>query len=81
MFGIPKIQFTDHMKLKKKEDQSVGGSVLLKWGINIPIERDTETKCQAETEGKVIWRLPHLRIHPIYNFPTQSPNVMQTRAC
>jgi hypothetical protein len=21
--GIPKIQFTDHMKLKKKEDQSV----------------------------------------------------------
>jgi hypothetical protein len=26
-FGIPKIQFTDHMKLKKKEDQSVGASV------------------------------------------------------
>jgi hypothetical protein len=24
--GIPKIQFTDHMKLKKKEDQSVGPS-------------------------------------------------------
>jgi hypothetical protein len=23
MLGIPKIQFTDHMKLKKKEDQSV----------------------------------------------------------
>jgi hypothetical protein len=29
MLGIPKIQFTDHMKLKKKEDQSVGVSVLL----------------------------------------------------
>ena len=24
---IPKIQFTDHMKLKKKEGQSVGASV------------------------------------------------------
>jgi hypothetical protein len=25
-FRIPKIQFTDYMKLKKKEDQSVGAS-------------------------------------------------------
>jgi hypothetical protein len=30
MFRIPKIQFTDHMKLKKKEDQSVDASVLLR---------------------------------------------------
>jgi hypothetical protein len=30
--GIPKIQFTDHMRLKKKEDQSVDASVLLKRG-------------------------------------------------
>jgi hypothetical protein len=29
-FGIPKIQSTDHMMLKKKEDQSVGASVLLR---------------------------------------------------
>jgi hypothetical protein len=28
--GITKIQFKDHMKLKKKEDQSVGASVLLR---------------------------------------------------
>jgi hypothetical protein len=27
---IPKIQFTDHMKLKKKEDQIVDASVLLR---------------------------------------------------
>ena len=27
---IPMLQFTDHMKLKKKEDQSVGASVLLR---------------------------------------------------
>ena len=29
-FGIPKIQFIDHMKLKKKEDQNVDTSVLLR---------------------------------------------------
>jgi hypothetical protein len=28
--GMPKIQFIDHMKLKKKEDQSVDASVLLR---------------------------------------------------
>ena len=35
MFRIPKIQFTDHMKLKKKEDQSVDASVLLRSGNKI----------------------------------------------
>ena len=34
---IPKIQFTDHMKLKKKEDQSVGASVLLRRGTKYRI--------------------------------------------
>ena len=34
--GIPKIQFTDHMKLKK-DDQSVDTSVLLRRGIKIPM--------------------------------------------
>jgi hypothetical protein len=29
--GITKIQFTNHMKLKKKEDQSVDTSILLKY--------------------------------------------------
>jgi hypothetical protein len=37
-FGIPKIQFTDHMKLNKKEDQSVDTSALLRRGIKIPWE-------------------------------------------
>jgi hypothetical protein len=32
---IPKIQFTDHMKPKKKEDQSVDASVLLRRGDEI----------------------------------------------
>jgi hypothetical protein len=30
MLRIPKIQFTDHMKLKKKEYQSAGASILLR---------------------------------------------------
>jgi hypothetical protein len=42
------------MKLKKKEDQSVDTSVLLRREIKIPLEGDTETKCGAETEGKAI---------------------------
>ena len=32
---IPKIQFTDHMKLKKKEGQSVDASFLLRRGNKI----------------------------------------------
>ena len=35
---IPKIQFTDHMKLKK-EDQSVGDSVLLRRGTKYSQEQ------------------------------------------
>ena len=53
---IPKIQFTEHMKLKKKEDQSVGASVLLRKGSKILVGANMETKCEAETEGKVIPR-------------------------
>jgi hypothetical protein len=53
-FGIPKIQFTDQMKLKKKENHSVDTLVLLSKEIKIPMVGDTETKCGAETEGKAI---------------------------
>ena len=35
MFGIPKIQFTDHMKLKKKEEKSVDAAVLFRRGDKI----------------------------------------------
>ena len=34
---IPMIQFTDHMKLKKKEDQSVDTWVLLRRGNKLPM--------------------------------------------
>jgi hypothetical protein len=38
------MQLTDHMKLKKKEDQSVDYSVLLRKGNKISMERIIETK-------------------------------------
>jgi hypothetical protein len=52
--GIPKIQFTDHLKFKKTEDQSLDISVLLRKGIKILMGGDTETKCEVETEVKAI---------------------------
>jgi hypothetical protein len=42
------------MNLKKKEDQSVDISVLLRRGNKTPMGGDTETKCGAETEGNTI---------------------------
>jgi hypothetical protein len=69
------------MKLKKKEDQSVDTSILLRKGNKIPIEGVTETKCGAETEGKAIQRLPHLGIHPINNHQNQTLLWMPTSAC
>ena len=49
MIRIYKIQFTDHMKLKNKEDQSVDISILLRNGIKLPFGGDSETKCGVET--------------------------------
>jgi hypothetical protein len=79
--GILKIQFTNHMKLKKKDDQSVDTLVLLRRGNKIPMEGVTETKCGTETEGMTIQSLPHLEIHPIYNHQTQTLLWMPTCAC
>jgi hypothetical protein len=55
------------MKLKKKEDQNVDTSFLLRIGNKIPMEGVTETKFVAKIEGRTIQRLPHPGIHPIYN--------------
>jgi len=59
------------MKLKKKEDQNVDASVLLRRGNNILLGGNTGTKSGAETEDKAIQRLPHLGIHPICSHQTQ----------
>jgi hypothetical protein len=76
----PKIQFAKHMKLKKKEDQSVDTSILLRRGNKILMEGVIETKFGTETEGMTIQRLPHLGIHPIYNHQTQTLSWMPARA-
>jgi hypothetical protein len=47
------------MKIKKKEDQSVDTSFLLRMGNKIPMEGVKETKFGAEMEGKTIQRLPY----------------------
>jgi hypothetical protein len=78
---IPKIQFTDHLKLKKKEDQSVGASVLLRKGNTVITGANMETKCRAETEGKSIHRLSHLGIHSIYSHQTLTIIWMPRNAC
>jgi hypothetical protein len=55
------------MKLKKKENQSVDALVLPRRGNKILMRANMETKSGAESEGKVIQRLPYLGIHPIYS--------------
>jgi hypothetical protein len=78
---IPKIQFAKLMKLKKKTDQSVDTSLLLRRRNKIPMEGVTETKIRAETEGSTIQRLPHPGIHPIHNHQTQTLLHIPTRFC
>jgi hypothetical protein len=58
------------MKLKKKEDQSVGTSTLLRRGNKITMEGVTEAKCGEDTEGMTIQKLPCLINHPIYKHQT-----------
>jgi hypothetical protein len=55
------------MKLKKKEDQRVDTSFLLRMGNKMPMEGVTETEFGAETERRAIQTLPHPGIHPINN--------------
>jgi hypothetical protein len=80
-FEIPKIQFTDYMKPKKKEDQNVDASVLFRKVKKILTGGNMETKCGAETERKAIQRLPNLGIHPIYSYQTQTLWWMLGSAC
>ena len=78
---IPKIQFAKHMKLKKKGDQSVDTSSLLRMGNKIPMEGVTKTKFRAEMEERTMQRLPYPGIHPIYNHQTQTLLHMPARFC
>jgi hypothetical protein len=69
------------MKFKRKDDQSVDASVLLRRENGILKGRNTKIKYGAETVGKVIQRLPHLGIHLIYRHQTQTLLQMPRSAC
>jgi hypothetical protein len=67
------------MKLKKKEDQSVDTSFLLRKENKIPVEAVTETKSETK---RTIQRLPHPGIHhPINSHQTQILLHMSERFC
>jgi hypothetical protein len=51
---IPKIQFTKHKKIKKKEDQWVDTSFLPRIGNKMSMEGIVETKFGAKTKGWTI---------------------------
>ena len=55
--------------------------VLLRRGNKIPTEGDTKTKCGIESERKTIQRLPHLVIHPIFSYKTDTLILMPTSTC
>jgi hypothetical protein len=69
--SIPKIQFAKHKKIKKKEDQPVDTTYLLRIGNKISKKRVTETKFGATMKGWTIQRLPHPG-DPSHNQPPNS---------
>jgi hypothetical protein len=77
----PKIQFAKHKKIKKRKDQWVDSSFLLRIGNKIPMKGVTETKFGAKMKGWTIQRLPHPGIHPIIIHQTQKLLHMPERFC
>jgi hypothetical protein len=69
------------MKLKKKEGESVGTSVLLRRGNKILTRANMEIKCGPEPEGKAIQTLPNLGIYPIYSHQSHTLLWMPRSAC
>ena len=55
----PKIQFAKHKKIKKRDNQWVDTSFLLRIGNKIPMKGVTETKFGAKMKGWTIQRLLH----------------------
>ena len=53
-------QFAKYKKIKKREDQRVNTSFLLRIGNKIPMKGVTETKFEAKMKGWTIQRLPDL---------------------
>jgi hypothetical protein len=57
--GTGKIQFAKHKKIKKREDQCVDTSFVLRIGNKIPMKGVTETKFGTIMKVWTIQRLPH----------------------
>jgi hypothetical protein len=74
-------QFAKHKKIKKKEDQHVDSSFLLRIGNKIPMKGVTETKFGAKTKVWTIQRLPNQGIHLIISHQTQKLLHMPARFC
>jgi hypothetical protein len=60
------------MKLKKKKDQSVDASSLLRMGNKIPMKGVTETKFTADLGERTIQRLLHMGIYTKISHQTQT---------
>jgi hypothetical protein len=69
------------MKIKKKEDQCVDTSFLLRIGNKIPMKGVTETNSGAKMKGWTIQRLPQLGVHPIISHQIQTLLHMPARFC
>jgi hypothetical protein len=78
---IPKIQFAKHKKTKKREDQCMDTSFLLRIENKIPMKEVTETKFGAKMKGWTIQRLPHPGIHPIISHQMQTLLHIPARFC
>ena len=78
---IPKIQFAKRKKTKKKENQRVDTSFLLRIGNKIPMERVTEKRFRAKIKGWTIQRLSNRGIHPIISHREQTILHMPARFC
>jgi hypothetical protein len=68
-------------KIKKREDQWVDTSFLLRIGNRIPMKGVTEIKFGAKKKGWTIQRLPCLGIHPIISHQSQMLLHMPARFC
>jgi hypothetical protein len=75
---ITKVKFAKSMKLKRKEDKVWICHSFFRMGNKRPMERVTETKFGAETEG--IQRLLQSGIHTIKIHQTQTLLKITTRA-
>jgi hypothetical protein len=78
---IPKIKFAKQKKIRKREDQCVDTSFLLRIENKIPMKGVTETKFGDKMKGWTIQRIPYPGIHPILSYQTQTLLHMPATFC